>query len=276
MNFPLKSSGRKSNGANSKKTLDIQHSNKLQQINEMKIRMRSIEASIKVLANKIQALERQRGESHLSDDDITHLLALRDEKLDKEIEYKNYKAEFDEIQYYTNTADILYRYYDLIEKGHDTNMIDNDLVSQRNPNTILKYFMQPQAKQNDGATKEQDQDSEQSRGTLLEKYMMFTDNNFVSNKCRETCDEVCVHCGSRNMTIMTHDGYAFCNECNTMEYLIIDHDKPSYKDPPKEISYFAYKRINHFQEFRSSGHICVILFVYWSNESLLYKGKPIQ
>ena len=30
---------------------------------------------------------------------------------------------------------------------------------------------------------------------------------------------------------------------------MIDSDKPSYKDPPKEISYFAYKRINHFNEW---------------------------
>ena len=31
-----------------------------------------------------------------------------------------------------------------------------------------------------------------------------------------------------------------------VDYIVIDSDKPSYKDPPKEISYFAYKRINHF------------------------------
>jgi hypothetical protein len=31
----------------------------------------------------------------------------------------------------------------------------------------------------------------------------------------------------------------------------VDHEKPSYKDPPKEISYFAYKRINHLNEWIS-------------------------
>ena len=34
-----------------------------------------------------------------------------------------------------------------------------------------------------------------------------------------------------------------------VDYIVIDSDKPSYKDPPKEISYFAYKRINHFNEW---------------------------
>ena len=29
----------------------------------------------------------------------------------------------------------------------------------------------------------------------------------------------------------------------------MDSDKPSYKDPPREVSYYAYKRINHFNEW---------------------------
>ena len=29
---------------------------------------------------------------------------------------------------------------------------------------------------------------------------------------------------------------------------MVDNDKPSYKEPPKEISFYAYKRINHFRE----------------------------
>ena len=40
-----------------------------------------------------------------------------------------------------------------------------------------------------------------------------------------------------------------CEKCGQVDYIVIDSDKPSYKDPPKEISYFAYKRINHFNEW---------------------------
>jgi len=39
--------------------------------------------------------------------------------------------------------------------------------------------------------------------------------------------------------------------CGTQEYILIDHDKPSFKDPPKDVTYFAYKRINHFNEWLS-------------------------
>lgn len=59
----------------------------------------------------------------------------------------------------------------------------------------------------------------------------------------------CQHCGTTDRTVMLHDGYIFCNRCFTLEYVLVDHEKPSYKDPPKEITYFAYKRINHFNEW---------------------------
>jgi uncharacterized Zn finger protein (UPF0148 family) len=62
--------------------------------------------------------------------------------------------------------------------------------------------------------------------------------------------EVCKHCGNVGArTLMLQDGYVFCPKCNTVEYVLVDHDKPAYKDPPKEIAYFAYKRINHFNEW---------------------------
>ena len=37
-----------------------------------------------------------------------------------------------------------------------------------------------------------------------------------------------------------------CHQCGETETVLLDSEKPSYKDPPREISYFAYKRINHF------------------------------
>jgi len=51
------------------------------------------------------------------------------------------------------------------------------------------------------------------------------------------------------MVVLLHDGCAYCSECFTQEYILIDHEKPSYKHPPKEIIYYAYKRINHFNEW---------------------------
>jgi hypothetical protein len=59
----------------------------------------------------------------------------------------------------------------------------------------------------------------------------------------------CGHCGSGDRAMQLQDGYVFCRSCQTVEYVLVDHEKPSYKDPPKEVAYFAYKRINHFNEW---------------------------
>ena len=50
---------------------------------------------------------------------------------------------------------------------------------------------------------------------------------------------------------MPHEGYLACPCCDTVEYVVVDSEQPSYRDPPKEISYFCYKRQNHFQEWIS-------------------------
>ena len=62
--------------------------------------------------------------------------------------------------------------------------------------------------------------------------------------------DLCPHCqGASARTLVLHDGYVYCPTCHTIEYVLVDHDKPAYKEPPKEIAYFAYKRINHFNEW---------------------------
>ena len=45
------------------------------------------------------------------------------------------------------------------------------------------------------------------------------------------------------------DSELVCENCGYTEDIIINSEKTSYKDPPREASYFAYKRINHFNEW---------------------------
>ena len=51
------------------------------------------------------------------------------------------------------------------------------------------------------------------------------------------------------MVLLHSEGIIVCQSCGYQTPILIDSDKPSYKDPPREISYFAYKRINHFNEW---------------------------
>ena len=61
----------------------------------------------------------------------------------------------------------------------------------------------------------------------------------------------CFHCGSLSRFIVANEGFLHCPECDTVEHIVIESERPSYRDPPREISYFCYKRQNHFQEWIS-------------------------
>ena len=40
-------------------------------------------------------------------------------------------------------------------------------------------------------------------------------------------------------------GCMICPGCGNEEKILVDCDTPSYKEPPRELTYFAYKKINH-------------------------------
>ena len=50
------------------------------------------------------------------------------------------------------------------------------------------------------------------------------------------------------MVMYDSDGILICTHCSRIVRYIIEHEKPSYKEPPKEVCFYAYKRINHFRE----------------------------
>jgi hypothetical protein len=58
-------------------------------------------------------------------------------------------------------------------------------------------------------------------------------------------------CGTCNveMTFYQNEALLGCPRCGHEEFILVDSEKPSYKDPPREITYFAYKKINHFNEW---------------------------
>ena len=86
---------------------------------------------------------------------------------------------------------------------------------------------------------------------LYNKYMMRTDNNYVpelsDNDSEE--DDFCDTCHVE-MLIHQSSGVIVCPVCGIQRSILIDSDKPSYKEPPKELTSFSYKRINHFNESR--------------------------
>jgi hypothetical protein len=88
------------------------------------------------------------------------------------------------------------------------------------------------------------------RSDLLDKYLQLVDKNYIPNIQFDNTIYYCQLCGIEK-TIIQSEAIMVCKVCGLIDYIIIDSSKPSYRDPPLEVSYFAYKRINHFNEWIS-------------------------
>jgi hypothetical protein len=79
------------------------------------------------------------------------------------------------------------------------------------------------------------------------QYLMQIDNRFIDINNYTENYEKCKKCNGE-LVIIDYDGIMVCRRCSHQEKYLIEHEKPSYKEPPKEVDSYAYKRINHFRE----------------------------
>ena len=222
-----------------KQTLDIHHNNQL-------VKIKAARQRVDKIKSRIADIEKHNAKfctQSASEAEFQKYIDMVDERLDLMKTLSDLTSTMDETSYLVKTSDILFKYYDLIEKGN-TNVLVADHNSYHAPNSILRFFT-PSA-----ASKPNVESAapEKTRGSLLDNYMSIMDENYINNKIKDA-EEICKHCGSKEIVTMVNDGYCFCASCHAMENMIVDHDKPSYKDPPKEITYFSYKRINHLNEW---------------------------
>jgi hypothetical protein len=65
--------------------------------------------------------------------------------------------------------------------------------------------------------------------------------------------DVCETCGTGELIPQDEEGIMICNNsaCGKFVTYIVDSSKPTNKEPPNEVSYTAYIRLNHFKEILS-------------------------
>lgn len=217
-----------------KKTLDIQHNNKLHEFQEAAEKHEQLREQLSSLQLNISELEKKRKNEQLTSEEYDLYISYVDERDKVKKQLEHIEQHEDELEYLVNTGSILFKYYDIVEKGNGDEQSSTPKITS---NSILKYFVKKDETKEEVKPVEAGQD----RASLLESYMSYVDENFIKPTNNEVSD-TCESCGSSNRNVLLNDGIVYCNECCSVEYIIVDHDRPSYKDPPREISYFAYKR----------------------------------
>ena len=84
--------------------------------------------------------------------------------------------------------------------------------------------------------------------SIVQKYLSNVDDSFLDVSAFVHSTDVCVHCRKGEMIPLDDEGVLICNMCFTNVPYLIENEKPSYKEPPKEVCFYAYKKINHFKE----------------------------
>ena len=170
--------------------------------------------------------------------------------------------------YFIKTGHLLYDYYD-------------------GSNTLEKEYQSAKDLELDSSSSEEDYDTEDSssyenvkranlgnaikktkitdfiekekgfeKAELYDKYIKLINNqtfiqkDIFMKKSQVGQSAICPKCNI-GLTLVHSEGLQVCNQCGVTEYILIDSEKPSFREPPPEVSYFAYKRINHFNEWLS-------------------------
>ena len=206
-------------------TLDSKHQEKIKEFNDIK------EIRIPELKNKLKSEKKKLKQKKKEKVNIEIILNIQDEI--QKIKDQITKLKKVEKDYYLNNSRYIFEYFEskkVLSEG-----------SKKNKNiNILNNFFSKNKKQlkpvNNSDT------NVQKYLTSIDKTFMDINNYIVEyNRCpKQSCNGEMIH--------IDYMGMVVCNVCAHQERFLADHEKPSYKEPPKEVCFYAYKRINHFRE----------------------------
>lgn len=161
---------------------------------------------------------------------IDECLELRDRI--KEINATIKKHQQDYKNYYLNNSEYIFEYFET--KKTITN------GGSMKTKSLNAFFNLPEAKKTEELFKNQHNN--------VEKYMASIDQNYMDVSKYVYSTDICQFCRQGEMIPIESEGIMVCNKCSKQVVFLIDNEKPSYKEPPKEACFYAYKRINHFRE----------------------------
>lgn len=177
----------------------------------------------------------------------------------------------EEIEYFRDVHDILIDYYNDTTESIENNIFnqyfdDNKIIEEDNeieeqeeiPNTVrecggymdYEYQNDKEEKKFNSIQDFVETQTKSDKADLLDKYMNIIDDSYISEKNYKINNTICLKCNIDRVLIQS-EGIFVCPKCGLIEFIVVDSEKPNYKEPLQETSYFCYKRINHFNEWLS-------------------------
>jgi hypothetical protein len=237
----FKTKNKKKNVYDNRVTLQAKHNLKINYFNEQNTLLETINEESESLNLELEE-KYNKPNNQLSVEELESKMDILDKLKDNSRDNNEISSNSEEINYLLDTGKILFNYSDNSSKlkkkvnNFKDKIIDKSVMDYFNPNVI--------SIDNSNEIAEVD-----SKEQMYENYLLLIDENFDNlNKDKEVNNDICKKCGVEKVLYISH-GKQICHSCGEETFILIDSDKPSYKEPPREVSYFAYKRINHFNEW---------------------------
>jgi len=219
-----------------KTSLDKKHKDKINLFEDNERSKESIKKSIELNNQELERI------NNLTFNEITNEIINKKTKLLEKHKLLNNKLKsiensIDKLIYYNDTIDYIIPYYEINSKNNDVKHME-----------IIDFF------NNSNIVKKNTSNSNKSQ--LLDNYLKVTENKQTRfDKSKKFKPKFCNICNIE-MTLHLSDGYLICTKCGICESVILDSDKPNYKEPVPDVTAYCYRRINHFNELTKS------IFVY--------------
>lgn len=203
-------------------TLDSKHREIVNHLNkDINERIPDIKNEIHELKDKIK--------NSSSFEQIMELQEAISEKKNTIKSLKNRKNE-----YLLDNSKLIFEYFETKKNISDTNVTSK--------NQALNSFFK--IKQDDDNV----MNNQRKSHNIVQTYLGKLDDNFFDINAFVCQTDICRYCNKGEMLPLEDEGVLICSECSRNVPYLIENEKPSYKEAPKEICFYAYKRINHFKE----------------------------
>ncbi len=170
-------------------------------------------------------------------------LDLEDKILDITAQIRNLKRE--KQQYFLNNSKHIFDYYEN-KKKISQGIVVPVIQASAKSKMVSSFFKGKACSEN----KEQDAPDATTVGinTAISCYLSNVDDMFIDVGNYIVPTDICQACHRGELIPMDDEGILVCNKCSRYVPYLVENEKQSYKEPPKEVSFYAYKRLNHFKE----------------------------
>jgi len=127
----------------------------------------------------------------------------------------------------------------VVDESYNSNKINTGMVTTEKTKKLASFF---KLKDNHNIT------IENKNNNIVKKYLSNIDDSFIDVNHFVNNSDICKFCYKGELIPLDDEGILICNVCFKNVPYLIENEKPSYKEPPKEVCFYAYKRINHFKE----------------------------